>query len=506
MSLPSDSGFAIEEATIAGIHETMQAGALTASDLTKAYLDRIDAFDKHGPQLNSIVNVNGGAVARAQELDEELARAGELSGPLHGIPVLVKDCIETSDVPTTFGSEIFADYQPKEDATLIRNLRAAGAIVIAKTALPDFATSWWAYSSVVGETRNPYMLDGDPGGSSGGTGASVAANLGAVGLGTDCGGSIRVPASFCNLVGVRSTPGLVSRNGVGCLVFYQDTIGPMTRTVTDAARVMDVLVGYDPEDSLTYHYPIARAPKSYTESLVDNGLKGARVGLVTNALGPDDDPLSAGVNRVVAAATESIKAAGCEVVEVQIPDLMDHIIATSLYIARTKHDITAFLAARPDAPMHSFREVFESKRYHPMLDLIEACAEGPENPVDDPGYLPGFEAREAFTRLTVNILAANRLDSLVFPSVQVPPPSREMLASGRWVTLDFPTNTLIASQTWLPAISVPAGFTEDGLPVGIEFVTKAYDEPTAFRLAYGFEQATNHRRAPSSTSAEAAVA
>lgn len=501
MSPPPESSFSIAEATIADIHKAMRAGQVTARGLTEAYLQRIEAYDRNGPQINSIVNVNANAMKRAEELDDAFASTGDFVGPLHGIPVVVKDCIETNDVATTFGSEIFADYRPKNDATLVANLRRAGAVVLAKTALPDFATSWWAYSSISGETRNPYMLDGDPGGSSAGTGASVAANLATVGLGTDCGGSIRVPASFCNLVGVRSTPGLVSRNGVGCLVFFQDTVGPMARTVADAAAVMDVLVGYDPADSLTYHYHVARAPKSYSEFLVADGLRGTRLGLVTNALGSNDDPLMAAVNRVVAQAVEAIKDAGGEVFEVQLPDLMDHIVATSLYIARTKHDITAFLAARPDAPMHSFEEIFESKRYHPMLDLIEACSNGPENPTDDPTYLPGLAARETFTRVTVNILAANQFDSLIFPSVQVPPPSREMLASGRWVTLDFPTNTLIASQTWLPAITVPAGFTDDGLPVGLEFVTKSYDEPTAFRLGFGFEQATKHRRSPESAPA-----
>ena len=187
----AESGFAIEEATIAGIHLAMESGELTASGLTETYLQRIDAIDKGGPKLNSIINVNTKASERAEQLDKARAQSGEFVGPLHGIPVLVKDCIETNDVPTTFGSEVFAEYQPKNDATLIKRIQDAGAIVLAKTALPDWATSWWAYCSAIGETRNPYMLDGDPGGSSGGTGASVSANLG-VGLGTDCGGSIRV--------------------------------------------------------------------------------------------------------------------------------------------------------------------------------------------------------------------------------------------------------------------------------------------------------------------------
>ena len=495
----SSTAFRFEEATIERIHAALRAGETTARGLVEGYLARVDAYDKDGPALNAIVESNARALQRADELDESFTNTGELVGPLHGIPVLVKDCIETEDVATTFGSVAFAGYRPKEDATVVKNLREAGAILLAKTTLPDFATSWWAYSSVSGETKNPYALDRDPGGSSAGTGAAIAANLGAVGLGTDCGGSIRLPASFDNLVGVRSTPGLVSRTGVGCLVFFQDTIGPMTRTVADAAAVMDALVGYDPADSLTAAYAVARAPKSYSDSLAADGLDGARIGLVTNTFGSDDDPLVAPVNRVVTAAVEAMKGAGAAVVEVEIPDLLDHLVATSMYVDRTKHDINEFLAARPDAPVKTLQEVYETKQYHPRLDLLELCAtEGPENPDDDPEYFRHFAARERFARVILNVMAQNQLDAFVYPSVQVASPTREQLNTGRWTTLTFPTNTLIASQAWLPAITVPGGFTEEGLPVGMEFVTKTYDEPVAFRFAYALEQATHHRRAPES--------
>jgi Asp-tRNA(Asn)/Glu-tRNA(Gln) amidotransferase A subunit family amidase len=275
----------------------------------------------------------------------------------------------------------------------------------------------------------------------------------------------------------------------------------MARTVEDAAKVMDVLVGYDEKDSLTYHYPIARAPKSYTESLVPDALRGARIGLVTNALGRDDDENEGPVNEVMRDAVEALRGAGAEVIEVQIPNLMDHIMATSLYVARTKYDINQFLAERPDAPIRTLQEIHEKKRYHPALDLLEACIVGPDDPTTDPSYHAMLTAREAFTRAVVNVMAENDLVALTFPSVQVAPPSREQLATKVWTTLTFPTNTLIASQAWLPAIVVPAGFTKAGLPVGIEFVAVPYDEPTVFRLGYGFEQATRHRRAPESTPA-----
>jgi amidase len=498
------ASFRIEEATIDVMHAAMRAGELSSRALVETYLRRIEAYDRGGPRLNAILGVNEAALTRADELDAALARDGGLSGPLHGIPVLVKDCVETSEIPTTFGSTAIRGYRPAQDAVVVRKLREAGAIILAKTTLPDFATSWFSFSSVSGDTKNPYALDRDPGGSSAGTGSAVAANLAAVGIGTDCGGSIRLPSSFCNLVGVRSTPGVVPRTGSSYLVIFQDTIGPMTRTVADAATVFDVLAGYDPSDPYTAAYAIARAPKSYRQLLDRDALHGARLGLVTNALGSDDDPDAGAVNAVVAGAVEALRGAGATVVEVAIPDLAGHIEATSQYVARTKHDINAFLADRPEAGGRTLQDIVAAGQYHPDLDLIDAVMEGPDQPEDDPDYFRRFAAREAFTRAVVNVMAQNDLGALVYPTSQVPPPTME----GRkaWTVLTFPTNTLIASQTWMAAMSVPAGFTDAGLPVGLEFVAKPYDEPTVFRLGYAFEQTTSHRRAPAGLSEQAATA
>ena len=494
----TDSTFRVEETTIDAIHDAMKDGNLTASALIQKYLARIEAYDQQGPQINCIVNFNDNARRRAEELDDSFSKTGEFVGPMHGIPVLVKDCIETEDAPTTFGNEAFAEYRPKSDATVVRNLREAGAIILAKTTLPDFATSWFGFSSMSGYTCNPYALDRDPGASSSGSGAATAANLGTISLGTDCGGSIRVPASFNNLVGIRATPGLISRNGVGCLIFFQDTVGPMSRTVTDAATVFDVLVGYDPADSLTTNYHEARAPASYAPNLVEDALDGARFGLVTNAMGSDDSPVAAPVNGVIRKAVETLGSAGASVIEVEIPDLAHHIAATLLYENRTKFDINSFLAARPDAPVRSLNQLIESRQYHPQMDLLEACGFGPDRPEYDPLYFQRLAAREEFARVTNNLLSKHQLDALVYPDVQVVPPTKQELDDGLWPTLAFPTNTLIASQTWLPAISVPAGFTDDGLPVGLEIVARRYGESTLFRFAYGFEQATHHRQAPES--------
>jgi Asp-tRNA(Asn)/Glu-tRNA(Gln) amidotransferase A subunit family amidase len=465
--------FTLEEATIESIQAALAAKELSAAELVGAYLERIERID---PALNSIVTTSETAIQRAQELESEPR------GPLHGVPVVLKDNINTHDMPTAYGSIAMKGYRPNQDATVAHRLRDAGAVIIAKTTLPDWATSWFSYSSLTTETRNPYDTNRDPGGSSSGTGAAVAANLAAVGLGTDCGGSIRLPASFCNLVGVRSTPGVIPRTGTSYLVIPQDTVGPMARTVADAAEVYAVIAGYDPADPYSAA-TIATGPGD----LHNATLKGARIGVVTNALG--DDP---GVTSCIAQAVKDIEAAGAHVDEVEIGDLFDLIVATSMYTDRSKHDLDRFLSELPDPPIRSLREAYDAGQYDKRLDLMDAIMDGPAEPDTDPDYLKRFAARHEFTLVVENVLA--RHDAIVYPSVQVPPPTLE----GRkdWTTLTLPTNTLIASQTWLPAITVPAGFTPEGAPVGLEFVGRPYAEATLFRLAHAYEQATRHRSQP----------
>ena len=490
------TGFTLEETTIETIHSALRAGQTTVHEVVSGYLARIEQHDRQGAALNAVVVTNPEALVEAAALDQRFRHSGQLQGALHGIPVLLKDNIDTVDLPTSYGSSAFAAHLPPRDATVVSRLRAAGAIVLGKTTLPDFATSWWAYSSRSGETRNPYDTARDPGGSSAGTGAAIAANFAAVGLGTDCGGSIRVPSSHCGLVGIRSTPGVVSRAGSSPLVFFQDTVGPMARTVADAVTVFDAIAGYDPADSLSVNYSIARAPASYAAQLDRDGLRGARLGLVTNALGADSDPHAAPVNQVVREAVSALRDAGALVLTVEIADLYRQLVETSLYVNCSKSDLNAFLAARPAAPVRTLQQIYETRQYHPMLDLLEACVVGPELPEYDPQYFRRLAAREAFQRQLTNLMAANGLDALIFPDVQVPAPTREQVNTKVWTTLTYPTNTLIASQSWLPAITVPAGMAEGRLPVGLEFMGRPYDEATLFRLAYAFEQATRQRRAP----------
>ena len=488
--------FVLEEATIDDVHAAFASGALTAKALVAAYLERIQALDKSGPTLNSIISINPKALKAAEKLDKEYAKTGDLSGPLHGIPIVVKDQVETKDVMTTFGSIAQDGYMPKDDATAIKKLKAAGAIILAKTAMPDFATSWFAFCSMIGETKNPYVLAHDPGGSSGGTAAAVAANLAIVGLGEDTGGSIRVPSSFTNLVGVRVTPGLISRNGLQPLIVFQDTAGPMARTVRDAAILLDYLAGYDRTDEYTTAALIAGHKGLYVDALDADGLKGARLGVVRNAFGSNDKPESAAVNRVIEKALRVAKAAGAKLIDIEIPNLMNHIGETAFYIIHSRYEVNKFLASRPNMPTSSLEKIHAAGTFDPTLDHLINVFDGPEKPEDDPDYYRKLAARDRFERLVVGIIAKKQLDAIAFPSVQVLPPTKQDIREGKHKCMTFPTNTVIASHTLMPSICLPAGFSEEGLPVGLELVVLPYHEPDLFRLGYAFEMATKHRKAP----------
>jgi amidase len=492
-------GFVLEETTIRDIHNALQVGTLTSVSLTHRYLDRIAAYDHHGAALNAFVTLNANALAQAERLDAAFAKDGKLTGPLHGIPIAVKDQAETEGIETSFGSVALKGYIPAQDATIVTKLKEAGAVILGKTTMPDFAASWFGYGSVHGETRNPYALERDPGGSSAGTGAAVAANFAAVGIGEDTGGSIRLPASANNLVGVRVTPGLISRVGLSPLVVLQDTPGPMARTVTDTAILLDVLVGYDPKDKYTAAFAIASHKGSYTESMDRDCLRGARIGMLKEAFGSDDDPDCAQVNAVVRAAIAAIKNAGADVIEVSLPNVAEFIVETSLYITHSRHDINAFLASRPQLPYPSIDAIQRAGKYHKNHELIdEIVKNGPLKPEDDPEYYRKRAVREAFQRAIVGLMAEHRLHVVCFPACQVLTPTHEELRNGRWTVLSYPTNTVIAAQSWMPSICVPAGFSPAGVPVGLEMIVPPYHEADLFRFGYAFEQMTHWRRPPAS--------
>lgn len=488
--------FELEETTVSKIHAAFQHGELNAATLVTSYLQRIEAYDKQGPTLNAVITVNHKALDEAKRLDKVYAETGEFLGPLHGIPILVKDQAETKDIMTTFGSIAMDGYLPKEDATAIAKLKQAGAIILGKTTLPDFATSWFSYSSKSESSKNPYDLDRDPGGSSSGTGAAIAANFATLGLGEDTGGSIRLPSSFNNLVGLKVTPGLISRTGMSPLVVFQDSAGPMCREVEDVARLLNVVVGFDPKDPFTATAKIA-GPQDYLAGLDPDALNGKTIGVIREVFGDNADPEAASVNQLIEQGLRDIEAAGANVVDVVIPELEYYLDYTSLYVTHSRHDINKFLSER-DVPVKTVQEIHANGQYHPLLDLFEALIEGPDDPYTEEDYFQRYTARETFQRLLINQMAAAGADALVYPTTQIPAPTREALDTGKWTTFSYPTNTLIAAQSWLPAVSVPAGFTQGGVPVGLELMGLPYGEAALLGLAYAFEQKTKHRRSPQS--------
>ncbi|MBF4994389.1 amidase [Arthrobacter gandavensis] len=486
----------IEELTIARVHEGYLSGEFTAEELVTAYLERIERLDRSGPKLNSIISISSRAVEEARRLDARLAETGVLSGPLHGVPVVVKDQIETAGLPTTFGSIATGDYQPERDATAIAKLRTAGAIILGKTTLPDFATSWFSTSSRSGVTKNPYDLSRDPGGSSSGTAAAVAANLSLVGIGEDTGGSIRLPASFCGLVGLRVTPGLISRAGMSSLVKPQDTAGPMTRTVEDAVRILDVMVGYDEQDDYTAAAVVSRQDRPYADALQDADLHGKRIGVLRQAFGDAADPDGAEVNTAMEAALAALEKGGAELVEITIENLDEQVGFTSLYTTRSQADMNDFVRARPGAGVPSMRHLIETGQYHEKLDLLEAIVAGPEQPTADAEYVERVLGQTAFQRQVIGIMARNRLDAIAFPDAKLPAPTREDIFADRWTCLTYPTNTVIASQLLFPAITIPAGQTSTGLPVGLELMGIPYGEHGLLALAAASEAVLPGRTVP----------
>ena len=310
--------FNLDEATISDVHAAYKSGALTSVRLVQAYLDRIRACDQAGPKLNVVIFLNPRALEEAAALDEHFRKTGKFVGPLHGIPVLLKDNVNTNDMPTTGGSLSLAGYTPATDAAITRKLRSAGAIILAKVNLHEFAIWGETVSSIQGQTLNPYDLTRTPGGSSGGTGAGVAANFAIAGIGTDTVNSIRSPASANSIVGIRPTLGLVSRAGIIPYSFTQDAAGPLARTVTDAAKMLNVLVGYDPNDPATA-WSVGNTEEDYTKFLKANGVQGKRIGVLRSFFGTA--PINDEVNRIANKAVEDLKRSGATVVELNTPDL-----------------------------------------------------------------------------------------------------------------------------------------------------------------------------------------
>jgi amidase len=463
------------EATIPELQHAMERGELTSVDLVDFYLARIAAYDDAGPKLNAFITVNPHAREEAAALDAERAVPGP-RGPLHGIPVVVKDNIGTADMPTTAGSLALEGFIPAKDAFQVRKLREAGAVIIGKTNLFEFALGWEGVSSLGGQTLNPYDLSRDPGGSSAGTAVAVAANFGVAGLANDTCGSIRLPAAHNDVYGLRPTFGLSSRTGV--IPFAPsslDTTGPMTRSVVDLAIMLDATVGKDPADPTT-----VSASTSYLKSVDPDGLSGRRIGLVTFSGDPE-------VQALIASAIEEMEANGVEVVEVTLPSAQLDIDPLFAEFRFALHD---YLGAQPQAPVRSLGEVVGLNVHHPAVDerLGDYLA---VTSLHTDAYREALKGQRVFRDAVVAIMDKYYLDAVAYPE------SREPAALIGDAQEAF--DCWSAAYGGLPAIVVPTGFTSVGIPVGLELMGRPFAERTLIAIAAGYEAHTNHRILPPAT-------
>src|ERR1700716_1757233 len=497
-----DRSFHLMETSIADIHNAMLAGTLTCHNLVQQYLDRIHAYDQQGPAVNSMLYINPASLKQADAFDQDFRRTHKLK-PLGCIPIVLKDNFDTADMPTTAGSLMLKGAQPEKDAFAVKRLRDAGAIILGKANLQEFASGGISVSSLGGQVKNPYDLTRTPGGSSGGTGAAVAANFAAAGTGSDTGGSIRSPASATSLVGLRPTRGLISRDGIVPVSFTQDTIGPMTRTVADTAAVLDAMVGYDPNDPVTA-LSVGNIPKTYT-AFLQNGLKGARLGVLANLFG--SGPEYEEVNKVIAKAIDALKQQGAVIIPLE-----DAGLETGTLTAKFRLNEPEFKAALnhylqqqgSHVPVHSLEEIIASGQYHkPTLEKFFAAAQSYEDGPNSADYKDRRMRMDEIKIEVADLMAKNNLDALVYPH-------QKCLVLPIGTTFQKDRNGKVAALAGFPAIEIPAGFstpTADapiGVPVGMEFLGRAWAEPELIKLAFGFEQATHLRKPPVSTPALAA--
>jgi Asp-tRNA(Asn)/Glu-tRNA(Gln) amidotransferase A subunit family amidase len=475
------------EKNIATLQADMAAGRTTAADLVQFYLDRIAAYDQNGPRLNAIIALNAHALTDARALDAE-RRQRRPRGPLHGIPSLLKDNFETSDVPTTGGCLALAGMQPAKDAFQVRKLRDAGAIILGKVNLHELALGLTTISSFGGQTLDAYDLSRAPGGSSGGSAVAAAANFAAATLGTDTSGSIRIPSSHNAVVGLRPTAGLSSRSGIIPFGHTQDTGGPIARTVTDIAILLDATVGYDPSDPTTVASK-GRTPRTYTSSLKRGALKGARLGVLNEFFGSarEDEEVSA----IVRGAVNEMTAQGATAIDIAIPNLSAQLAASNLLSQELKFYLGDYLK-RSSAPVKSVEELLASGLHSAQLQgFLEGANAQPDDYLRSADYAARLAARAALATAATTVMDANRLDAIVYPTTRRIAP----LIGGNQIG----SNAGLSAQTGLPAITVPAGFTAGGFPVGVELLARAFAEPTLVALAYSYEQDTHHRRPPAST-------
>jgi amidase len=488
--------YPVAEASIAQLHEAIRTHQVTCRQLVEAYLARIDALDQTSKPhpLNAIIRVNPQALADADALDAEFAHTGKLR-PLHGIPLIIKDNYDTQGLQTTGGSLALKGFAPETDAFMVKRLRDAGAIILAKSNMAEWAFSpYLTASSIAGITRNPYALDRVPAGSSGGTAAAVAASLGTAGLGTDTGNSIRGPSSHTMLVGIRPTLGLTSRDGIIPLFAHNDVGGPMARSVADAAALLTAVAGFDPADSVTL-LSQPRARIDYTQSLKTDGLRGARIGIFRPYIdNPKTDPQ---IKALTEQAIRDLKAQGATIVDPFV--FADYEPLTKdLWCGDFQADLDTWFARHAqNAQFHSLAEVVASGLYLPSIEEEMKASIAP--PGKDERRSPCLDVyhdppKIAFRNALLAAMERDHLDAIVYPTWSNPPRKVGDLTSPAG-----DNSQVLSPQTGFPAITVPMGFTHvdgESLPAGLTLLGRAFSEPQLIQYAYAYEQSTHHRQPP----------
>ncbi len=512
-TLPSEAvaeTFRLREATIAEITRAFEKNALTSEQLVQLYLNRIKAYDDQGPKINGLISINNNALKEARALDQERQQKGPRS-PLHGIPIILKDNYDTTDLPTTGGSVLLEGSLPPDDAFTVKKLREAGAIILGKANMSEFAESYGrlGYSSLGGLTRNPYKLTRDPSGSSGGSGAVIAANFAVLATGSDTSGSIRGPAAVAGLVGIKPTQGLVSRDGIIPLTLSFDSAGPMARTVTDAAIALGVMAGVDSNDYRTLESE-GKTYKDYTQFLNKQALKGARIGVAIDFRGGNPE-----VDAATDAAVAKLRELGATVESVDFSPKLENLwpFMEEVTEAEFEPQIDSYLKNLQLPFPDTLREMYSMSLSNPLVNSEQALNPGrvggfgeslkhPE--LADPEYL--YILHFEFPRVRqeiLSIMSAQNLDAIIWPTMTCP--------AGPLYNVEDPTYQCASSDPYIPGylanvsgfpgISVAMGFTEQGLPLGLTFFGKPYSEPTLLGFAYAYEQATQFRRPPTTTPA-----
>lgn len=484
------------ETTIAEIHAAYRSGQLTCRQLVQMYLDRIEAYDKNGPAINAIISVSSAALKDADRLDAAFKSGGPV-GPLHGIPVIMKDQGDAAGMPTTLGSLLFKDYYPDRDAFVVEKLKKAGAIILAKATLGELGGGD-THGSLFGSTKNPYDIERTAGGSSGGSGASVSANFCTVAVGQEGFASIRRPSTWNSVAGMRPTAGLVSRSGVYAgWPSVNGSLGPMARTVTDLAKLLDVMVGYDPDDPVTAR-GVGRIRQSFTQFLDKDGLRGKRIGVLRESMGYDAEPGSEDFTKVTEVfdkAVADLKAAGAEIVDpIAIADLKALLAKRATNAQDEEESFLLWLGRSKNPPYRSRREAMSNPDFQKVQK--RARERWTKTPSDEAHY-EYLKAREELMTNLLQVMADHKLDAIVHKAVEHQPTRIKDGLNPPFVDQKGAPhiNTFLV---YVPSIVVPAGYTRDRLPAGITFLGRPYDDGNMIKFAYAYEQATHHRIPPAS--------